>query len=158
MLVRINISRSFTKSQWFSFSTENVRPYVNQLYARIKARAATLNGAPWVLTSPNHFISHADEIRGAAYCERKMGIHRKIHFCNCFVVDRKLVNLNTVCRKLGHDFRLDKKKHLLLHVGWTHFSFTYLKTHQFRFGNGIGFSNNWNDVDFVVQFLHAHQI
>jgi len=34
----------------------------------------------------------------------------------------------------------------------------YLELLQFRLGNGVGFGNNWNDIDFGVQLFHANQI
>lgn len=97
-----------------------------------------LNRPPRILPATHHLVAHANEIGAADDGKRDVGIHRRVHFGHRLIVDWKLVDVDTIVGQLGRDFRLE-----LL---------------QFRFGNGVGFGNDWNYVYFGVQLLHAHQV
>lgn len=73
MFTQISISLSFTKSQWFSFSTDTQnKEDSNYFAARLRnirifdfrshalAREDTLYNTPGILTSLHHFVANAD--------------------------------------------------------------------------------------------------
>lgn len=73
MFTQISISLSFTKSQWFSFSTDTENKEdshyfaarfrtigIFDFYSDTCARDATLYNPPGILTSLHHFVANAD--------------------------------------------------------------------------------------------------
>lgn len=106
MFVRISISLSFTKSQWFSFSTKYFREtsseqqYVNLIFVR------TLDSSPRVLAGTNHFVADTNEIRGPTHSKWEMSVHGCVHVSYCLIVYWKLIDLNTIGRQFRHYFGL----------------------------------------------------
>lgn len=105
MFVRISISRSFTKSQWASFSTWTI-PYNEQKILIIATFDRLLPAYPRILSRANIFAAQLHKLSAADHSERNMIIHRAVDFLDSLVVCWEVVNLDIVCLQLFVDFRL----------------------------------------------------
>lgn len=98
----------------------------------------TLYGAPWILACTHRFIAHSNEIGAADNGKRHMAIHRCVHLRHGFIVGGKLIDVHPIRWQLLDNFRFEAL--------------------QFGLRNGVGLCNDRYDIDFGVQFFHAHQI
>ena len=97
-----------------------------------------LNHSPRVLSRSHILVAHLDKVIGSNDGKRQDSIHLLISFSHTLFFSGKLVDLYSIIDQFRHDFRLE--------FG------------QFSFVDGIGFGDDRNNIDFGIQFFHAHQI